>query len=74
MKIKLVIRRKGIVLYEGVHEIADAESFGAAFAAAWAHLEDQRMQKTTSIGELMEMMSESLLGELSGAEIHIEKV
>ena len=42
MKIKLVIRKKGIVLYDGVHEIADAESFGGAFASVWAHLEDRR--------------------------------
>jgi hypothetical protein len=74
MKFKLVIRKKGIVLYECIHEIADAESFGGAFASVWAHLEDQRMQKSTSIGELMEMMTESMLEELNGAEILIDKV
>lgn len=74
MKIKLVIRNRGIVLYECIHEIADAESFGRAFAGVWAHLEDLRMQKSTSIGELMEVMSESMLEELNGAEILIEKV
>ena len=74
MKIKLIIRKKGIALYEGIHEITDAESFGGAFAGVWARLEDQRMQKTTSIGELMEVISESMLEELNGAEILIEKV
>ncbi len=74
MKIKLVIRKKGIVLYDGIHEITDAESFGGAFACVWAHLEDQRMQKSTSIGELMEVMTESMLEELNGAEILIDKV
>ncbi|MFN3745312.1 MAG: hypothetical protein ACK4TL_11465 [Hyphomicrobiaceae bacterium] len=73
MKVKLVIRKKRAVLYDGVHEITDAESFGAAFAAVWARIEDRRLQKSTSIGELMEMMSESLLGDLNGAEILIEK-
>lgn len=73
MKVKLVIRKKRSILYEGIHEITDAESFGAAFAAVWARIEDRRLQKSTSIGELMEMMSESLLGDLNEAEILIEK-
>lgn len=74
MKIKLVMRRKGTLLYEGIHNITDAESFGAACAAAWAGVEEGRKQKTTSIGELMETVSEDMLGELSGAEMHFEKV
>ena len=32
------------------------------------------MQKSTSIGELMEVMTESMLEELNGAEIQIDKV
>ncbi|HJZ44142.1 MAG TPA: hypothetical protein VJ233_10500 [Hyphomicrobiaceae bacterium] len=75
MKIKLVIRKKKeIALYEGVHEITDAESFGRAFADVWAQLQDRRLQKTTSIGALMEVLNEDLLEELDGAEIGLEKV
>jgi hypothetical protein len=74
MKIKLVIRKKGIALYEGVHEITDAESFGRAFADVWAQLQDRRLQKTTSIGALMEVLNEDVVEELDGAEIGLEKV
>ena len=75
MKIKLVIRKKkGIALYEGMHEIIDAESFGRAFADVWAQLQDRRLQKTTSIGALMEVLNDDVLEELDGAEIGLEKV
>ncbi len=74
MKIKLIIWKKGIVLYEGVHEIIDAETCGQAFAGVWAQIKDCRLQKTTSVGELMEVLNEDVLEELNGAEIRLEKV
>jgi hypothetical protein len=74
MKAKLVIRKKGVALYEGVHEITDAEGFGRAFADVWAQLQDRRLQKTTSIGALMEVLNEDVLEELDGAQIGLEKV
>jgi hypothetical protein len=75
MKIKLVIRRKkGVAVYEGVHEITDAESFGRAFADVWAQLQDRRLQKATSIGALMEVLNEDVIAELDGAEIGLEKI
>ncbi len=75
MKLKLVISRKnGIVLYEGVHEIADADSFGRAFADVWAQVHDRQLQKTTSIGALMEALNEGVLEELDGAVIGFERV
>ncbi len=74
MKTKLVIKKKGIALYEGMHEITDAESFGRAFADVWAQLQDRRLQKTTSIGALMEVLNEDMFEELDGAEIHLGNV
>ena len=75
MKIKLVIKnKKGIALYQGVHEITDAESFGRAFADVWAQLQDRRLQKTTSIGALMEALNEDVIEELDGAEMGLKKV
>jgi hypothetical protein len=50
MKLKLSVSKKETVLYEGVHEVIDAETFGRAFAAMWTQLQDRRLQKTTSIG------------------------
>ena len=74
MKIKLTISRKGAALYEGVHEVTDAESFGRAFADAWVQLQDRRLQKTTSIGALMEVLNDDMLEELNGAQIGLEKL
>ena len=74
MKIKLTIGRKGAALYEGIHEITDAESFGRAFADVWAQVQDRRLQKTTSIGALMEVLNDDILEELNGAQIGFEKV
>ena len=74
MKIKLTIGRKGAVLYEGIHEITDSEGFGRAFADVWAQLQDRRLQKTTSIGALMEVLNDDMLEELNGAQIGLEKV
>jgi hypothetical protein len=74
MKIKLVIRKKKVALYEGEHEITDAESFGRAFADVWAQLQERRLQETTSIGALMEVLNEDMIGEVDGAEIGLKKI
>jgi hypothetical protein len=74
MKLKLVVTRKdGHPLYEGVHEIVDAESFGGAFTDVWALVHDRQLQKSTSIGALMETLSEGVLEELDGAVIGLRK-
>ena len=74
MKIKLVVRKKGMTPYEGVHEIDDAESLGRAFADVWTQLQDRRLQKTTSIGALMEVLNEDVLEELDGAQLGLHKL
>jgi hypothetical protein len=74
MKVKLSIRKKGTPLYEGVHEITGAEDCGRAFADVWAQLQDRRLQKTTSIGALMEILNEDVVEELNGAQIGFEKL
>jgi hypothetical protein len=74
MKVKLSIRKKGATLYEGVHGVTGADDFGRAFADAWAQLQDRRLQKTTSIGALMEILNEDVVEELNGAHIGFEKL
>ena len=74
MEVKLSIRKKGATLYEGLHEITDAERFGRAFADVWAQRQNRRLQKTTSIGALMEILNEDLVEELNGAQIGFEKL
>ena len=64
----------GPALYEGVHEITDAETFGRAFGDVYAQLQDRRLQKATSIGALMESLNDDVLKELDGVEIALEKL
>ena len=49
-------------------------SFGRAFTDVWAQLQDRRLQKTTSIGALMEILNEDVVEELNGAQIGFEKM
>jgi hypothetical protein len=74
MKVKFTIRKKGATLYRVVHDITDADSFGRAFADVWAKVQDRRLQKTTSIGALMEILNEDVVEELNGAHFGIEKL
>jgi hypothetical protein len=75
MKMKLIIRKRtGGVLYQGVHEVIDAESFGRAFVDVWAQVQDQRLQKTTSIGDLMDVLNDDVIEELNGAFIDIARL
>ncbi|KAB2916059.1 MAG: hypothetical protein F9K29_12170 [Hyphomicrobiaceae bacterium] len=74
MKAQLRIMKKNVALYEGVHTVTDAETFGTAFADVWAKMQDRRLQKTTSIGDLMEVLNEDVLEELDGAQIVLKKM
>ena len=74
MRVKLKICKNDGVLYEGIYDISDAKSFGAACAHAWNQLREQRLAKTTSIGALFDALDERLLDELEGAEISLSKV
>lgn len=73
MKIRLRITTAHGVLYEGIHYIRDAESFGAACAKAWEELRTQRLEKATSIGALYDVLNENVLDQLQGATITLDK-
>lgn len=74
MKIKLRVTKADAVLYEGVHDIQDAESFGAAFVEVWEHLRAQRLEKATSIGALYDVLNDNVLDLLRGGNINLDKV
>ena len=74
MKARLRITRNGALLYEGVHDIADAASFGGACANAWNGLLERKFSNATSIGALQESLGENMLGELDGLKIGITPV
>ena len=74
MKVRLSIRKGDTRLYQGDYDIVDAKSFGAAFAAAWDDMQARRLGKTTSVGALMDAISDTELEELDGAEFTLRKV
>lgn len=74
MKVRLQIIKNGATSYEKVAEIVDADSFGRAFADVWSELHRQRLQKAISIGALMEILNEDVVGELNGSRITLEKL
>ena len=61
------------MLYEGVHDIQDADGFGAACAEVWKHLRAQRLEKATSIGALYDVLNDDVLDQLQGAKIYLDK-
>jgi hypothetical protein len=73
MHIKLKITKAGTFIYEGIYDVADAESFGNACADAWWNLEQQQMEKESSIGALMEHLEHDVLNQLQGAHITLER-
>jgi len=73
LKTCLRITNAGGVLYEGLHEIRDAESFGAACRQAWDGLRARRLDKATSIGALYDVLSDNVLDLLQGAVITVNK-
>jgi hypothetical protein len=73
MRVKLEIVKAGSRLHEGVYEIDDTESFGAAWKDVWVKARERWMAKTTSIGDLMDSMHEGVIDELNGAEIKLAK-
>ncbi len=73
MRIRLRIKKRGTLLYEGVHEVIDQDSFGAAFADVWRTMREKQLQKTTSVGELMDILNDEMFEQLQGAEVSIQK-
>jgi len=74
MKIQLKITKGGASLYAGVHEVEDADSFGKACAEAWSALRERQLDSETSIGDLMDHLSRTVLDQLDGALITVSKV
>jgi len=74
MKVKLEVIKAGRRLHEGVYEIDDNASFGAACADVWVKIREWCVARATSIGALMDSMHESVLDELNGAEIKLKKL
>lgn len=74
MKVKLELIKRDHSLSEGIYEIDDNASFGAACADVWVKVRERCAARATSIGALMDAMHESVLDELNGAEIRLKRV
>jgi hypothetical protein len=70
----LQLKKGNALLYEGAHEVTDADSFGKALAQAWTSVRDDRLSRTTSIGQLMELITDETVAEISGAELIMTKI
>jgi len=74
MRVKFEITKAGRRLHEGVYEIDDTESFGAAWKDIWIKARERWMAKTSSIGDLMDSMHGSVIDELDGAQIKLKRL
>jgi hypothetical protein len=74
MKVKFELTKAGTLLHQGVYELDDTESFGAAWKDVWVKARERWMAKTTSIGDLMDSIHEGVVDELDGARIRLEKL
>lgn len=73
MKVGISVTKRGAVVYRGVHDIIDQDTFSRAFGEVWREVRQRRLEATTSVGELMDILNDEVLDQLSGAKIEIEK-
>jgi len=74
MKILIKLIKNGSPIYEGVHIVTGAQDFGEAFMAVWDALHTSRLERTTSVGELMSVISEDVLDDINGSSVLIERL
>lgn len=74
MRVRLQIKKSGRILYDGVMEAGDAESFGRSWAEVWSALSRQSAEAATSIGALYESLNDNVLDQLNGAEINVTRL
>jgi hypothetical protein len=73
MKISLEIAKRGRVLHRGDYDVSDAQSLGSAVAAAWTDMHNRSLERTTSIGELMEALSDFSASDDDGVTFGLSK-
>jgi hypothetical protein len=69
MKVQFQISKHGDTIFSGAYDVTDADSFGQACTDAWVRIKQQRMERETSIGALVEHLDRSVLDQLNGASI-----
>ncbi len=74
MKVKFELTKSGKRLHQATYDIDDPDSFAAAWKDVWVKARERSMKTPSSIGALMEAMHETVIDELSGAEIRLTKL
>jgi hypothetical protein len=74
MKLRIEIIKAGRCLHQGIYEVDDSATFGAACADIWVKIREQCAAKATSIGALMDTIHESVVDDLDGAQIKLNRV
>ena len=72
MKIKLAVKRDKLPICQGVYDVSDAESFGAACSNLWEKMEQRKVAAAKNIGALYESLEDSKAAELRGLRIELE--
>lgn len=73
MKMTLRVIKDGTCQFEGVYEVADADSFGKACADVWMQVERRGLDRATSVGAFMDIAGESVADRLAGAAIELRR-
>jgi len=73
MKVTLRITKNGTSIFAGAYDVVDADSFGKACADAWLKLQQQLLDKESSIGALFEHINDNVLDQLNGAHISLDQ-
>ena len=73
MKLKLTATRGATPLYEGIHDIRDAASFGNACAELWANLAQRNASTAPNVGALYEALGDNLVPDLRQVQVRFEQ-
>jgi hypothetical protein len=73
MRVRLEIRKDREKLFDKVYNVSDGDGFGAACADAWQRLRTKELERTTSVGAMMDMLDASVLDVLDGAVISVSR-
>lgn len=71
MKVKLEVTKANKRLHQGIYEIDDSQTFGAAFGDVWVKVRKDCMAEASSVGAFMDTMHEGVIDQLNGATINL---
>ena len=72
MKLKLAVTRGKVSICQGIYDVSDAESFGAACSNLWEKMDQRKVAAAKNIGALYDSLEDSKADELRGLRIELE--